>query len=495
MRKLIVALALAAVSAAMLTLAVPGHGRGFLAFFAFIPLFHILDHGYAGPLKTAVMFGTIFYATNLSWMTIPLSRFGHAPWVLSGLAVFLFALVLSLFYYFFTLAYSKMGHNALIPPLALALSELIRGWAFTGFPWLTLAQTQYSSYNMLSFAGLAGEYGLSFIIALVNLLVYRFIDGRRYQYLFYAVLTAGLVYGYGYYMNQQTAETKKADVRIVQPGYSQDIKWERSEKYNIYSLVSGMLRESADGDFDMIILPETAYPGFIQNDPEVDILLKTVGHDVPVITGAMRYEVVDGKRRYYNSALLFNEGKGDVYNKVHLVPFGEYFPLGDMFKPIEHYFFQGGEDFTPGSEVQVFDVNGIKVAPMICYEGAYSFQLRRQLKLGAEMVVILSNDSWFGGSAGRIQHLAVDVMRAAEYNRSVVRATQSGISAVILSDGRLADIMGIGKKGFIDAQVPVVQADTPFRTLGYLWMPLLALLAVILEIRKRVEKRRRRFKN
>ncbi len=187
---------------------------------------------------------------------------------------------------------------------------------------------------------------------------------------------------------------------------------------------------------------------------------------VPVIAGGIRYYDEDEKRIFHNSVFMFDRDTVSIYDKLHLVPFGEYFPFKSLFKPIEYYFFKGADDFTPGKEATLFVKDKFSAAPMLCYESMYSNLVRNQAVLGADLLTVVTNDSWFGKTKGPYQHLATDVLRAVEFRKPVVRAAQSGISACIKPDGTITNSLPSEVKGYLDCEVTTHKGLTIFATGG-----------------------------
>jgi apolipoprotein N-acyltransferase len=483
MKKYLSSLALIFVSAAMLTLASPGFDRGFLAWFALVPLFIIVEKKFLNPVKAGILFGLVYYFINISWLAVPLSRLGEAPLIVSWIITASFAIYLGLYYAVTLYVFSRTGSLTGVP-LMFVLGEFLRGILFTGFPWLTLAQTQYRYPEILFVNSLGGEYLLSFLIVLGNLLVFRGIRQRGNLLFACGFFLPVALYLAGHAVPEQKAD-KTAEVRIIQTGIKQEDKWNPDLKDRIVSGVQLMLLESAKKDFDLVVMPETAYPLMVQDDPLVKLTLETLSEDTPILLGATRYAVEEGKRRYYNSAMLYKDGSAAVYDKVHLVPFGEYMPFGKVLKPLEKFFFAGGEDYSFGKSHGVFDSGEMRIAPMVCYEGAFFGQLDAQADAGANVIVIISNDSWFGFSNGRSQHLAVDVMRSAEFGLSMIRSAQSGISAFIDGRGRIISVLDVGEKGYLDHRVNLNPSVTVFHRYGYFWLFVLSAGYAAVFYRKR----------
>ncbi|QAR32294.1 apolipoprotein N-acyltransferase [Geovibrio thiophilus] len=487
MNNLFHAAALLFVSVMLLILASPGMDRGFLAWFALVPLFILAEKRYIRPFWAGLLFGEFYYFFGISWLSFPLTDIGSAPLFVSWIVTAVFAAYLGLYYGLTAYVFARSRGSLLFVPVVFAAGEFFRGIFLTGFPWLTLGQTQYLYPELLTVTSFFGEYGLSFLIVTGNLLVYHGIRGRRHILFAAGIFLPVLLYLAGSAMPEpESGGTAK--VRMIQTGVAQEEKWDEERKERVISTVQQMLLGSGFKDFDLLVLPETAYPVLVQDDAIIDLTLSTIGEDTPVLIGVMRREENGDERKYYNSAALYAGQGSAVYDKVHLVPFGEYFPMSGLFKAIDDFFFNGAHDYSKGERLSVFDLGKMKIAPMICYEGAFYRQLAAQAAAGANMVVIISNDSWFGFSHGRYQHLAVDVMRAAEFGRWIARCTQSGISAYIDPKGRIKSVMGVGESGYLDYEVNLVQGRTFFGLYGYTWLGTLLFVSLSAALIKRIRR-------
>jgi apolipoprotein N-acyltransferase len=198
----------------------------------------------------------------------------------------------------------------------------------------------------------------------------------------------------------------------------------------------------------------------------------------PLIFGNIRDDNINGKYKFYNSAFYINNGKIEFYDKIHLVPFGEYFPLQNIFKPVKYYFFGDSDAFSRGSIIKNFTYKDISISPLICYEGAFVDLVQEAVKKNNDVFVILTNDSWFGNSIGRYQHLAISVIRAVETGKFVIRAAQSGISACIGPDGKIDNFLDIDKSDIIECNLRIQKRTTVFNTVQYLWI-FLSLIIIV----------------
>lgn len=331
--------------------------------------------------------------------------------------------------------------------LSWTLVLWLREWLLTGFPWNPLANITMPSIAISGIMSFVGALGLTFIISGCIAAIAEYIKSRsKWAFLFFVPLLIGS------FSFKDINDLTDIKVRIVQPAFDMNQKFDRmSADDNIKTLVDLSV---ADNKPDLVIWPETAFPYAINSD----VLMPPLG--VPLIFGAIYYK----NSNFYNSMALTDEnGKiVDVYFKSHLVPFGEYRPLGDWLPSPGR--------LTPGPGPRVMAVprkGGTMFAPAICYEIVFSDSLiktppvafgdTRSAGPGQDIpgfIVNITNDAWFGTSSGPYQHLDMTRRQAIETGLSVIRANQSGISAIIDAKGRVIQRLELNESGVIDGYVP-----------------------------------------
>jgi apolipoprotein N-acyltransferase len=471
MNIIISSILLPALSAALLTVASPGFDLWFIAYIALIPMLIGVSKS-PKPYIAGWFFGFIYYAVNMRWVVTAVSDFGNSPKFVGILVCIAFTFALGAFWGLFGwIAGKKKNANLLLAGVIVAL-EVVRANILSGFPWLNLSHTQYTFLPAIQIAEIAGEFAISLIVAYVNLSLASVILRRNFQSVIFAAVMLGASFSYGLLSADREYSGETLKTRIIQPAYSQADKWNPEKQFDIKILVNQLIRESEPEKYDLLMLPETVYPSFMTPDFSGYALMEVYGYKVPLITGGIRYKEKEDKRTYHNSVFMFNNDTRLVYDKRHLVPFGEYFPLAGIFKPIDYYFFKNAEDFTPGKDPIIFAGDNYRAAPLICYESAYSELVREQVIKGADILTVVTNDSWFGKTQGPYQHLAADVMRAVEFRKGVVRAAQNGISACIEPSGKITDSIGLDKKGYLDCDAKTYRGLTLFATGGYGWLAL-----------------------
>ena len=267
---------------------------------------------------------------------------------------------------------------------------------------------------------------------------------------------------------------KSFNARIIQPVYDQRLKWDEESARMIINHNKELINNAIAEDADLLVLPEAVFPVFLEFNEDLYYYLLDSSYKIPILFGNIRIDTVNN--RYYNSIFFINNGNIEIYDKIHLVPFGEYFPLQKIFKPIKYYFFGDSEAFSKGQSIRIFQLKDYDFASLVCYEGAFTGLVQRFIKENPNFLVINTNDTWFGDSIGRFQHLSIAVLRAAETSKFVLRAAQSGISACIDPNGRLLNYLDINEEGFIDCAITQSRFTSVFNKLQYSWLVLLIIV-------------------
>ena len=479
---------LSAATGLLLVAAFPKWNLGFLAWVALVPLLLVLER--ASRLRAAFglgyLCGVVFFAGTIYWVRLVMLEFGGLGEVAAAGVLLLFAAVLACFFGAFAalarLLLALPDRHILwgLPALWVAL-EFVRAHLFTGFPWLLLGYALAEHLLPAQLARLGGVYLLSFVVVLFNtgiLLVTRKPTRRRGMALAAAFLVlAAASLGGSLLPTPEAPET----AYLVQAEASLAEEWTVASVYKLLAdlevrvLATYARNQSRSG---LVLWPEIPASFYYYDDPPLQERLHRLArltqsyHLVNVIAFA------DAERKEpLNSAVLISPG-GELlgrYDKIHLVPFGEYVPLKKLF------FFAGKltaevGDFVPGTRPVPLGERH-PLAALICYEGIFPDLVRQFSAGGAELLVNLSNDSWYGDSAARYQLLLMSRMRAIENGRWLLRATNTGITAIVDPYGRLETFppdrraVFTGKFGYLDGR-------TPYVAFGH-WFPVLAAAAVL----------------
>ena len=429
-----------------------------------------------GPaFRIGVAFGFGYFAVSLHWIGAAFFVDGGLlvlmPFAVAGLALLLalfWGLGTALAHFFWSAGTGRIFALA----TGLTLAELARGYLFTGFPFNLLGYALTANAEMMQAASLAGVYGLTFIAILISAtpaLVWPGAERSLIARLLPLLAAIGLIalqIGWGNARLSQTETEPFEDVvlRVVQPVISQDIKWQtfaREETVSRLLDLSTMRTHPGDRGLDDVthlIWPEAAIPFFLSEEPQyLARIARTLPDDIWLLTGAPREpygtngEIVLGAKPF-NSILAFN-GLGEVvtsYDKTHLVPFGEYLPFDDFFRGLGvNQFVTGSEGWAHGAERRLIELPGSPaILPLICYEIVFPGALGAAAA-DAGFILVVTNDAWFDGSIGPAQHFHHARVRAVEEGKSLVRAANSGISAIIDPLGRTDAMMAEGMVGAI----------------------------------------------
>lgn len=447
-------------------------------------LVRLWSDGRRDSFGTGFFFGLGLFLFGVSWVYVSLHDFGGMPMPLAVLATLLFCAFVSLY---FALAGaisdripdSSMAKPVLIIPALLALSEWLRGWLFTGFPWLAFgyAQTDYSPLS--GYAPVIGVYGISLVTALCGGLV-CLISKNEHRKQASIALVLFFVVGYVLKKVEWThPEGTPVTVSLLQGNIPQDRKWDDealSDTLDIY------MRLALSSRSRLIILPETAIPMFKNEVPgEYLEMLRTHGRknggDVLVGLPEMISEKI-----YYNSVFDFGISNEQSYRKSHLVPFGEYLPLKPFSSWLLDIMNMPMSDFSRGSiDQKPMDSAGQKLAVDICYEDVFGEEVIRQLP-EATMLVNVSDDAWFGNSIAPRQHLQIAQMRSMETGRPMLRSTNTGMTAIIDRKGRVSAELAPFTRGTLDGTVQGYSGSTPYVFWGnraFLLLDAFMLLAIM----------------
>lgn len=346
--------------------------------------------------------------------------------------------------------------------LALAGVELLRGYVLTGFPWALIGHVWIDT-PVAQLAALIGPVGLTLgTLVLAALPVWR----RWAVVVSVALLAAG--WGWGAWRLAQPAPADQGvTVRVVQPNAPQHLKWDPEMAWFFFDRLLELTAEPAEADApDIVVWPETAVPFLLDSAPEALAAIARASGGAPVALGVQRMQ---GTRAYNSIAMIGQGGSiGPVYDKHHLVPFGEYIPFGDVMGQfgIHGFAAREGMGFSAGLGATVLDLGVLgRVLPLICYEAVFPQDLRAAPER-ADWILQATNDAWFGALAGPQQHLAQARLRAVEQGLPLIRAANTGVSAVIDARGRMVAQLGLDTHGFLDARVPGALPATPYARSG-----------------------------
>ena len=468
--------------------------------------------GVPAAALTGWCFGLGYFVPGLYWIgeafLVDAQTFAWLmPFAVLGLPAYL-ALFMALGFALARLFWPRDASRVIALAASLTISEWLRGHVLTGFPWNTLGYALSEPLALAQTASLIGLWGLTFLAVAIFASPAALIDGSsrgRKPWLApvaaLVVLVAMTVFGAIRLHQQPTVMLAKTKLRIMQPNLQQDAKFnygakaEVMKKYLTLSDRASGPQSTGVKDVNILIWPESAFPFFLTREADVmaeiaDLLPK----GTVLITGSVRApDVPPGTRitRAYNSIYVIDHEANvlSVYDKLHLVPFGEFLPFQELMEKIgleQLTKVQGG--FIPGVHRRSMDVpNAPRMLPLICYEAIFPGDVvERNDRPG--WIVNVTNDGWFGISTGPYQHLQQARLRAVEQGLPLVRAANTGISAVVDPLGRIVAQLGLGLEGVLDSDLPAAIPPTPYARAGDI--PILIVLAIawLLVIRRRIAK-------
>ncbi|MBW8328340.1 MAG: apolipoprotein N-acyltransferase [Thiobacillus sp.] len=448
-------------------------------------LFALLAHtasGRAGFL-IGLAWGLGFFIAGVSWIFVSLSVYGGMAAWLAALATLLFCTFLALFPAAVGALQARWPVSPalrllVLTPLAWGMTEWVRGWIFTGFPWLVMGYSQVPSSPLAGYAPLVGVYGVSFLLALVAALLAWTMTahGRPAQRAWVAVAVVALGVG-GQVLRGiawTTPDGAPTSVALLQGNIPQDMKWQPEKTL---ATLESYARMAAASPAQLIVLPETALPLFESDLPGayrdgLVALGRNNGGDV--LTGLPTGSLAGA---YYNSVISFGSAPSQRYHKVHLVPFGEYIPLKAVWGWVIEVLHIPLSDFARGAvDQRPLAIGGQRVAANICYEDAFGEEIIRQLP-EASVLVNVSNLAWFGDSFAPWQHAQMSQMRALESGRMMLRATNTGVTAIIDAHGRVLARLPLFTTGSLTGEIQGYAGSTPYVRWGN--APVLALWGML----------------
>ena len=428
-------------------------------------------------------FGLGLLGFGVFWIRISLNEFGNMDAWSANLLMILFITLMALHYGlvgWLTRALHR-GPAWTVPVLLLpglyVLFEWLRGWLFTGFPWLNLGYTQIEG-PLAGYAPILGVYGLSLLTALSGGLLWGLVRwGRRGRAAAGAGLAALWLGGLAVQQIEWTAPVGTPfQATVIQANIPQAIKWEPEARISIMETYVDLTLPHLDSD--LILWPETAIPNFLHEarDPLLDPLAeraRATGTEIVLGIPVLDLEA----ERYYNGLVSIGSVE-DLYTKRHLVPFGEFLPFGAWLGPLITLFEIPMSDFSAGTAPRpLLRVGQWTAGASICYEDVFPAEVAQALP-EAQFLINVSNDAWFGDSLAPHQHLEMARMRTIEGGRPMVRATNTGVSAIIDWRGRVLDQVPIFVRGTASAQVQPRSGATPFVRFGN-WPALLLALGLV----------------
>lgn len=499
----------AIISGLLLTASFPKVGFSLLAWLALVPLFIAL-RGLEPKeaFRVGMLTGLTHYLTLLYWVVFTMRTYGYLPWWQCVSLLVLLAAYLALYPGVFALSLvrfcSQPGRLILLVPVFWVALEFLRSFLLTGFPWGAVGYSQFNRLHIIQISDMFGVYGVSFLVVLFNAAVYvLLLFAARKKWCGHSVgkrqalqaivptlilISFGLVYGSMRIKSMDAAISGAASTRVavVQGNIDQARKWDPAFQIGTTKKYVDLTLSAAALQPDLVVWPETATPFYFTASPKLtrlvtDTVRQTSTH---LLVGSPSVQGTPGSYAYYNSAYLVTpDGRAsERYDKVHLVPFGEYVPLKRMLSFVGKMVAQVG-DFSPGEKGRtlVWGEDRPPIGVQICFEIIFPGLSRSLVKNGAGMLVNLTNDAWFGKSSAAYQHFSMAVYRAVENRRSLVRCANTGISGFIDPVGRIVARTALFEDAVVDRAVPVITGITIYTRFGDIFpMACLMVLGVLM---------------
>jgi len=498
-------------SSVLLILIFPKFDLTPLSWIALVPFFYSLEGkkpGYSFFLGWSC--GALFFLGIIYWIINTMVNYGHISIALSLIILIIFAVYLGLFFGLFSYIISYIELKLKILPWSFApfiwvSMELLRTYILTGFPWALLGYSQYKNLELIQFSDITGVYGVSFLLVMVNSCIYlaisklkikkekekgiSFLKRNKTVLTYFAVAIMFIIFSIGYgekeinhfYSFKKAAQksgNRKFLIALIQGNIEQDKKWDKRYQDETIRTYQRLTDESLKQGADLIVWPETATPFYLQSEGYYlnHIFNYLKEKDVYLLTGSPAYEnKKNGTIENYNSAFLLSPDFRILnrYDKIHLVPFGEFVPLEGILK-INLFRDIIGEigSFRSGRNETVFTLLNGKFGTVICFEIIFPELVRKFIKKGGELIVTITNDAWFGRSSAPYQHFAMAVFRSVENKVYVARAANTGISGFISPIGEIISKTDIFVEGYLRGEVYLINKKTFYTSYGdiFAWL-------------------------
>lgn len=488
---------LAILSGILLVFSFPSFSFSYLAWIALIPLLISLptkDLRSAG--KLGLITGFIYFYGLLYWLNV-LARFDSIMPLATIVMVLLLSLYIAVFAILLTWLMGRYKRSLwIITPILWTTLEYIRGLGPLGFPWGLLGYSQAPNLPVIQISSVTGAMGITFLIVLSNGVIAQFmIEWRQNKKILFLLLGLVVLLGlnciYGsHQMQQSLSSNRQLNVAIVQGNIPQEMKWDKNTDLEHFNKYIDLTKQILPQKPSLVVWPETAVTDYIsENDAYRNQLLSLASSNrINLLVGTLDDNYTETDHIFYNAVYLFEpDGREpQKYYKTHLVPFGEYLPLESTFPSLKNLNLVPSH-FTPGNDLTPFsatiDSTSIKFSSLVCFESIVPTIARAMVNRGAQFLVIVTNDSWFGKTAAPYEHADIAKFRAIETGVPIVRAANTGYSCFIDNRGRILKALDIYQTGTLAQSLRV--EDHPERTF-YLqygdWLPLLCGIILILLI-------------
>ncbi|VAX31332.1 Apolipoprotein N-acyltransferase / Copper homeostasis protein CutE [hydrothermal vent metagenome] len=505
---------LSTLTGTLLVLIFPRVDYGFLAWFALIPLFFLIHEQ---PLAKVTQFGfwtgVVFYFFGLLWVTNTIINYGNVPVVLSYLILALLAAYLGLYFALFCYLLKKFSRGNplsflwLAPVLWTALEYLRSTHATYGFSWLGLGYSQAGNLPVIQMAELTGIYGISTLIVFINASLFFMLHawlmkGKNsptedfnckpaLRVLGFALVVLALWLGYGNNALEKWRESSKKTasfrVALAQGNIPQNLKWNPLFQDKVTNTYRELSLKAVPQKPDLIVWPEAAIPFYFTRDKINSLFVRNIARatKTPLLFGGPHLKIKNKARTSYNSAFVIDQDGQTLgrYDKIHLVPFGEFVPFQDILWFVNKMV-EGIGNFGRGEKTGVFEVKDTRLGISICYEIIFPDLVRQSVQQGAQFLVNITNDAWFGKSAAAYQHMDMVALRAVENRVPIVRAANTGITGAIDPTGYIRQATELFTTELVITDIYPNQTGKTFYTQhGDVFSQICLLLTVLFALR------------
>ncbi len=486
---------LAAISGLMLTAIFAPVSMDWLAWVSLIPLLlGLRGKSSTTAIKLGLITGLVHYLTLIYWIIVVLSHYGNLNPLLSSVALLLLCLYLAVYTALFALIWNNLKKDRLSSfwgACVWVALEYARAYMMTGFPWCLLGYSQYLRLSLIQVSDITGVYGISFVIVLVNLILFHAIFPAYRQRrtslalrVTFLTLVMGSILIYGYHSAKVKIETtatgSRTRVVIVQGNVDQSIKWNPAYQEKTVALYRDLSVESGGFRPRLIIWPETALPFFFQDRTDLsrEVFAAAQKTSSTILFGSPAYDKDRKRIAYHNRAYILSEHKVlDYYDKVHLVPFGEYVPLRGYLPFVQRVVPAAG-DFSSGKKLRPLYAADLRIGAIICFEAIFPEISRKLTTQGAQLLVNMTNDAWFGRTSAPYQHLSMAVFRCVENGLPMARAANTGISAFILANGKIVSESQLFVREVLKGELDVNDHTTFYSQFGDIFAIVLSAITI-----------------
>jgi len=480
-----------------MVLAFPRAGLHGLAWICMVPLIMVvLRRERPGTVAQGIIAGTVYHVGLIYWVVVSMNSYGGMPRPLAGLMLALFAVFLSAFValplWCSAFIQKRTGLRlTLTLPVCWVAAEYVKSWILTGFPWELLGYSQFRNLRIIQIADITGVYGVSFLLIMGNCAaaaaLHALTRRRRIPRLepccALVLSAASLCYGHIRVQEFHEPSGTQFTALLVQPNIPQDLKWDPAHLDATMQRLFRLSTAPAQKHTDLTIWPESATPFFFQDEPVYqEHVVRAARHSGGwLVFGSPSFTHNSARPSYHNSAFLMNPD-GEItarYDKLHLVPWGEYVPLKRLF-PFITRMVTGIGDFTPGKGITLLRTGDTALAPLICYEIIFPNLTRTFVRLGGQCIVNITNDAWFGRTCAPYQHLSMAVLRAVENKRFLLRCANTGISAAIAPTGKIIAQTAVFTEASLQTTVSALDGLTVYSRFGDVFAAVCLAASVLL---------------